>query len=188
MAYGSGGGKNRFAMRDVSAEDLYRMYHEEKLSQKDIAKQLGVTQGAVFYWMKRHEVSSRDMTEARRAASDAGRNSGSRNGRWGGGRHIANGYWRVLLPSHPKADRHGYVREHVLIWEESNGASLPLGWHVHHKNGDKTDNRPENLEAMSHQKHRDLIPSLLRRIGELENEVRRLSDDLTRTDSPVGSS
>lgn len=44
------------------------------------------------------------------------------------------------------------VRLHQAIWERANG-SVPAGFHLHHKNEDKTDNRLENLELLSHADH-----------------------------------
>lgn len=45
--------------------------------------------------------------------------------------------------------------EHVLVWERHHGA-VPEGHCVHHINGDKLDNRIENLEAVSLTAHKRL--------------------------------
>lgn len=63
------------------------------------------------------------------------------------GRHVqaSSGYVMVRQADHPRASR-GWVREHVVVMERSLGRSLLLGEEVHHRNGVKSDNRPENLE------------------------------------------
>ncbi len=62
------------------------------------------------------------------------------------------GYVKVYEPDHPKT-KNGYVLEHRLIVETILGRTLRSNEHVHHKNRDRTDNRPENLEVMSSHDH-----------------------------------
>ena len=44
------------------------------------------------------------------------------------------------------------VSLHRYVWEQANGP-IPDGYIIHHKNGDRYDNRLENLEMVTHQEH-----------------------------------
>lgn len=61
-------------------------------------------------------------------------------------------YLIEYVPDHPNADAKGYVMQHRLVMERMLGRYLKKREQVHHKNGIKTDNRPENLEIVTHAK------------------------------------
>lgn len=67
---------------------------------------------------------------------------------------IKNGYKLVRKPGHPRADSQGRVREHLLVMEQKIGRPVERYESVHHIDGDKTNNHPDNLEMFaSHSDH-----------------------------------
>jgi hypothetical protein len=52
----------------------------------------------------------------------------------------------LLAPGHPRAGKGYYVFEHILVMERLLGCYLLPDESVHHLNGVRDDNRPENLE------------------------------------------
>ena len=65
-------------------------------------------------------------------------------------RYVAgNGYWYIKIDGK-------YRLEHRVIVEKSLGRELLPTEHIHHKNGDKLDNRKENLLLGSNSSHQHI--------------------------------
>lgn len=74
---------------------------------------------------------------------------------WGGGRKLrADGYISIYKPGHPHSDTNGFVLEHKFVMSEIIGRPLTKKETVHHINGVKIDNRPENLELWASTHHK----------------------------------
>jgi hypothetical protein len=80
---------------------------------------------------------------------------GAAHPNWRGGSSIDKwGYRLLYTPERHKS--HPYSYEHVLVAEKMIGRRLAKGEHVHHLNGVKLDNRPENLLVCTASEHRIL--------------------------------
>ena len=123
------------------------------MTQVEIAEELQTSQKVIWRAMRRHGLRTRPRRKRNQR--------GPRNTSWRGGRHIsASGYAFVRQPNHPRAGRNGYIQEHVLVMEAHLGRYL--AWHgaghpdseiVHHVNGEKLDNRIENLSVTTYAEH-----------------------------------
>lgn len=81
---------------------------------------------------------------------------GSENMSWNGGRHLDNrGYMLVYSPEQSTRSQ-PYIREHRLVMQLHLGRKLDRLEHIHHLNGNKLDNRIENLLLLSNSEHSNL--------------------------------
>lgn len=81
--------------------------------------------------------------------------TGNSHPKWKGGRVVAsNGYVLIRVgTAHHLADVRGYAYEHRLVAETMIGRRLIGGEEVHHINGDRADNSPENIEIKESRAH-----------------------------------
>jgi Mor family transcriptional regulator len=122
-------------------EKLMSMWNAGK-SQSFIAKELGASQTVI----------SRAILECG-GEPEIRRPRGSEHGSWNGGKvHWAQGYIGILVqpddPYYSMATSSGYILEHRLAMARHLGRALRKTEMVHHINGDKSDNRIENLQLV----------------------------------------
>lgn len=110
------------------------------VSQIDIARRFGTSQTVVSRTLRAEGMSTQRKWLQR----------GERHGRWKGGVINVGGYRTIhITPDHPMcgmAHHSGYVMEHRLVMAEHLGRPLTSRETVHHINGNKLDNRLENLQ------------------------------------------
>jgi hypothetical protein len=119
---------------------------------KDIAKKLGLNTQKLSLELRALGFSPKSNASTK-----------SNHPNWKNGRILnAYGYIRVRNKEHPRSC-HGYILEHILVAEKKIGRYLNYFGRgnrenetVHHLNGIKTDNRPENLEVITASAHSQL--------------------------------
>lgn len=160
-------------------EWLVQKYVNERLSTREIGVLVGGAAGGVIYAALRSRgVPIRTGSESISARFPEGR-AGEKANNWKGGRRMhKSGYVYIYSPNHPAATNAGCVFEHILIAEKKIGRYLRKGEVVHHIDGDKKNNNPDNLLVCTRSEHVQIhmravkeVVELRKRIAELEKEL-----------------
>lgn len=134
---------------------LVKLYKIDGLNSAEIARLYGCTRESACRGLKNAGVKMR-------------RPVGDNHGMWKGGRTTkGDGYVGVWTPGHERADNQNRVYEHTLVIEKHIGRLPNKGEVIHHINGNKKDNRMENLYLCNHKNHKNAHWSIDRLVGEL---------------------
>jgi hypothetical protein len=127
----------------LSKKFLIKEYLTNKKSSYQLAKELGCTGTTLRRYFKKYNIKTRNLSEAQKLKI------GHLHNTWKGGRiKDKKGYIILYSPTHPNRIHDKYMLEHRLVMEKMLGRLLNKNEIVHHKNGIKDDNRPNNLELM----------------------------------------
>jgi predicted DNA-binding protein (UPF0251 family) len=116
--------------------EIERLYYDEGLTQQEIADRFGKTKGTVYRAMDSLGISPGYESNRKPYCMI---NTGD------------EGYvrWRTYIGDHSETS----MTVHRLLAIAEHGADAVAGSEVHHKNGIRWDNRPENIELKSKQDH-----------------------------------
>lgn len=125
-----------------SIEILIDLYVNRELNAREIGDMYNVSRGKVLDQLKKHGIEIRKQV-------------GKHHAMWKGGKITkGSGYVGIWKPDHPSADKQGYVYEHTLVMEQKIGRVPVKGKEsVHHVDGDKQNNHPDNLYLCTHKSH-----------------------------------
>jgi len=104
----------------------------------------------------------------------------NRKANWTGNEHIDhNGYITIYAPKHPNTTQKGYMGKHRFVMSEHLSRPLKDGETVHHKDGNRKNNKIENLELWttnhpSGQKVSDKIDWAIKFLKEYGYEINKI--------------
>jgi hypothetical protein len=155
--------------KKIHHEKFIELYYQKKWTAKQVAKYFGVKEASIFTYRRDKKLPVRGNTfhpfkgkkhtlKSRKKMSNSlkGKFAKENNYNWKGGRYLSNGRWVIRVEdNHPYAYR-GYIKRARYVMEQHLGRYLKPEEYVHHINGDKQDDRIENLQLtdmVSHAKH-----------------------------------
>jgi hypothetical protein len=131
--------------------------YESGESVNSIARRYKMNSSGVCRAFQKANVPMRDMSSANKLAKKRSRRSypsGDKHPLYKGITRHESGYILIKIKDHPRAHKYtGFVFEHIAVAENNIGRRLKPDECVHHINGIKDDNRPDNLMVMTKSDH-----------------------------------
>lgn len=164
-------------MNEIDKEVLISLYLQDKKPMHKIAKEMGISIGSVYNYLKKFGVETRDQKEtftskgtvwsdeSRKLLSDKKKgvkksdeqkkrmSEGQKVGGIGHKKIRSDGYVYIYFIDHPRSTSNGYIMEHILVMEALIGRHLLDNECIHHINRKRDDNRKENLMLMTKSEH-----------------------------------
>jgi hypothetical protein len=140
-----------------------RDHNQERGQYEHICPRCGKTRYRVFPSYAK-EIGLCKSCAVRKSRDESPSPKGSESAAWKGGRRLDSmGYVKIHDANHPFADATNYVREHIYVVCQAYGVDYfrEQGGTVHHINGDKQDNRLENLYVCTQQQNTHFSKDLL---------------------------
>ena len=135
-------------------EWLYKEYVENEKSGLELADECGVHVDTIYKRLDEHNIDRRSIKDATNASNKMG---------WKGREHPAWNESIVPLYTHGRDNYECWVHNwdnsresvfvHRLLAVSEYGIDAVKDKHVHHKNGIRWDNRPENIELLTISEH-----------------------------------
>lgn len=126
-------------MRKIDKDLLRDLIEVKKWTQAEVAAHFQCNRTSVQRMCQRMKLTTQRT----------GPRSGEGHPEWNGGRVLIGGYWYIYSPDHPFRTKQNRVAEHRLVMESVLQRYLLRTEVVHHANGNRQDNRPENLHVFS---------------------------------------
>jgi len=132
----------RMSERYKDKDWLVEQYHDKDQTTIEMGEMCDVNPGTISYWMDKHDIEAYDQ---------------GRNKRTPGMNLVINGNgyleWQNQVYENSEIIRRETYRVHRLVAVAEYGVEEVKDKVVHHQNGVKIDNRPENLKLLDHGTH-----------------------------------